>query len=98
MINPNEDRVILKAVPPETKTASGLIVPVEAQKVELWEVVAIGPSCHNLCKECRTKIANELKIGMIVLININAGMDINYENEDLRIIRYSDIHAYDHKK
>ena len=98
MIKPNEDRVILKAVPPETTTATGLIVPVEAQKVELWEVVAIGPACHTLCKDCRSKIANELEVGMIVMISQNAGMDITYEGEDYRVIRYTDIHLYDTKK
>ncbi len=94
---PNDDRVVLKPIPPETKTKTGLIIPVEGQKVVLWEVVSIGPSSQE-CKTCKTKRDTKLEVGMLVLINENAGMDYEDEGEQFRIIRFSDIHAYDHKK
>lgn len=98
IINPNEDRVLLRAITPEAVTASGLHIPSEAQKVSLWEVVAIGPSCNGRCKDCQALLPVELEVGDIVLININSGMEFTYEKNDFRIIRYADIHAYDKKR
>jgi chaperonin GroES len=97
MLKPNEDRIFLKPIPPETKTASGLIIPIEAQKVALWEVLSVGPVIGN-CKKCGAEKVQELKPGMLVLINENAGMDFTYENETYRVVRFNDIHAYDDKK
>ncbi len=97
-MKPNEDRVLLKPIAPETETASGILIPLEAQKIKLWEVVAIGPACHGVCEDCKGKIATKLEIGMVVLININAGEDFVDEGEDRRIVRYKDIHTYDDKK
>jgi co-chaperonin GroES (HSP10) len=94
-MKPNEDRVFLKAIPPEKRTETGIIIPLEAQKVDYWEVTAIGPSSGE-CKVCKTQreIAENLKPGMIVLINKEAGMDFEYEGE-YRVVRFSDIHGYD---
>ena len=93
---PNEDRIFLKAISPEKRTESGIIIPLEAQKIDFWEVIAIGPSSAE-CKVCKTKreIADILKPGMIVLINKEAGMDCEYEKEEFRVIRFSDVHGYD---
>lgn len=97
MMTPNEDRVLLKPIPPEETTSSGIIIPLEAQKVEIWEVVAIGPTSTS-CRKCGTDRPTELKPGMLVLINESAGMDFSDNGEKLRIVRFTDIHAYDDKK
>jgi len=85
---PSEDRVILKPIPPETKTKSGLIIPNEAQKVQLWEVVAVGP------------IQGQVKLekGMVVLIPESAGYDFEDNGEPFRVIRHGSIDLYDFKK
>lgn len=95
-MHPNEDRVTLKAIAPEEKTAGGLYKPVEAQKIEIWEVVEIGQSSQ-CCKTCGTKRDETLKPGDLVYINETAGLDYSYEG-DFRVVRFSDIHLYDEKK
>lgn len=95
MMHPNEDRVTLKAIAAEEKTAGGLYKPVESQKIELWEVVEIGDSSQK-CKVCGTKRETTLQPGMIVYINETAGLDYSYEG-DFRVVRFSDIHIYDEK-
>lgn len=94
MFKPNEDRVILKPIDPDKETKTGLIIPVEAQKVKIWEVVAIGPSSTD-CKTCGNKRNDDLKPGMLAMINENAGMDFEYEDQLFRVVRYSDIHLYE---
>lgn len=87
-MNPTEDRVVLKPIPPDTKTKSGLIIPPESQKVEMWEVVAVGPT------EQKVKI----EPGMIVVIPEGAGYDFTENGQPLRIIRHGSIDLYDDKK
>ncbi len=100
MWKPNEDRVYLIPIPPEEKTESGIYKPSEAQKIEAWEVIAIGPSSAE-CKVCKTQrdIIKNLKVGMLVMINKEAGMDVEKTefNPDFRVIRFGDIHGYDDK-
>ena len=88
MLFPTEDRVILKPVPPETKTKSGLIIPIEGQKIKMWEVVSVGPS------EQKVKI----QPGMIVVIHTEAGYDFEEDGQPLRVIRHGSIDLYDDKK
>ena len=87
-MNPTEDRVIIKPIPPETKTKSGLIIPNEAQKIQLWEVVSVGP------------MQGQVKIepGMVVMIPESSGHDFEYEGQHLRVIRHNSIELYDTKK
>lgn len=87
MLHPTEDRVLLKAIPPDTKTKSGLIIPVEGQKIKMWEVVAVGPS------EQKVKI----EPGMIVVIPSEAGYDFEEDGQELRVIRHGSIDLYDYK-
>lgn len=87
-MQPTEDRVILKPVPPDTKTKSGIIIPNEAQKIQLWEVVSIGPTSSPV----------KLEKGMIVCIPESAGYDFEYEGEKLRVVRIGSIDLYDTRK
>ncbi len=96
-MKPNDDRVIIKPIPAAEKTKSGLFVPLEAQKVAIWEVVSIGPSSLE-CKNCKTHRETELREGMLVMINENAGMDFSEGDQHYRVIRFSDIHLFDEKK
>jgi len=87
-MKPAQDRVILKPIPPETKTKSGLIIPNEAQKIQLWEVVSVGP----------TDNPTKLEKGMIVTIPESAGYDFEDNGEPFRVIRHGSIDLYDTKK
>lgn len=84
---PKEDRVVLKGITPEKMTASGLHIPLEAQKTSIWEVLAIGPVTG-----VKTEIV--LKEGDLVMISDAAGMDIEVDGEEQRVVRFSDIHLY----
>lgn len=104
MLQPTEDRIILKPVPPDTKTKTGLIIPESAQKVALWEVVAVGPSVGNkiaLVGERVTIVQNpevNIKPGMIVMIPETAGVDFEDHGEPRRVIRHSSIELYSEKQ
>ena len=87
-MKPTEDRLIIKPVPPETQTKSGLIIPTEAQKVQMWEVVSVGPTEQKI----------KIEPGMIVVIPESAGTDFEYEGEKLRVIRHASIELYDQRK
>lgn len=101
---PSEDRVILKPIPPETQLKSGLIIPIEAQKVKLWEVVAVGPQVQNKIVVVGDKVTvvqnPELKIqpGMIVMIPEAAGIDFEEDGQPFRVIRHSSIELYSEKQ
>lgn len=90
MWKPKENRVALKPVPPEEKTKSGLIIPTEAQKVSEYEVLAIGPLTGS---NLEAKI--ELLPGMHVIVNNGAGLDIEIDGEEQKVVQFSDIHLYD---
>jgi len=85
---PTEDRVILKPIPPETKTKSGLIIPNEAQKIALWEVVDVGPQQGQV----------KLEPGMVVMIPEGAGYDFEDQGEQRKVIRHGSVDLYDFKK
>ena len=86
-LKPTEDRIILKPVPPDTKTKSGLIIPNEAQKIQMWEVVEVGPSQGPI----------KLEPGMIVTIPESAGYDYEFDDQKYRVIRHGSIDLYSEK-
>ena len=85
---PTEDRVIIKPIPPETKTKTGLIIPSEAQKIALWEVVDVGPQQGQV----------KLEPGMVVMIPEGAGYDFEDKGEPRKVIRHGSVDLYDYKK
>jgi len=87
-MSPTEDRIILKPIPPETKTKTGLIIPNEAQKIKLWEVVDVGPSQGQV----------KLEPGMVVMIPEGAGYDFDDNGNPFKVIRHGSVELYDHKK
>ncbi len=83
-IKPLGDRVLLKIVEAETKTASGLYIPETAQeKTQTGTVVAIGDD-----KDLIT-----VKIGEKVMYDKYAGTSISVNDEDHLIIKMQDIIA-----
>ncbi len=85
-IQPLADRVVVEAAPAETKTASGIIIPDNAQeKPQKGTVVAVG---NGKPEEPMT-----VKIGDTVLYGKYAGTEVAIEGKDVLIMRESDIFA-----
>ena len=90
-IKPLSDRVIIKAQEAEEKTASGIILPDTAkEKPQMGEVVSIGPGKTN---DSGNHIKMTVKKGDKVLYGKYSGTEINYEGNDLLIMRETDILA-----
>jgi len=90
-IKPLADRVVVKAQEAEETTASGIILPDTAkEKPQAGEVVAIGPG---KISESGNKIAMTLKVGDNVLYGKYSGTEITVGDDDVLIMRESDILA-----
>ena len=89
-LKPLGDRVIVKMVETEEKTASGLILAGSAkEKPEMAEVVAVGPGGTVDGKE----VVMTIKVGEKVITSKYAGTSVKFEGEEYTIVRQSDILA-----
>ena len=87
-IKPLGDRVVVRPQPAEEKTASGLFIPDTAkEKPQRGTVVAVGPGKV----ENGTKVDMTVSDGDIVLYGKYSCTEIAINNEDLLIMRESDI-------
>ena len=85
-ITPLADRVLIKVSEAETKTASGIIIPDNAQeKPQKGTVVATGKGTKD------NPIT--VKVGDIVLYGKFSGTELKHEGEEFIIMRESDIFA-----
>lgn len=90
-VKPLEDRVILKPMEAEQKTAGGIIIPDNAkEKPQKGEVIATGPGKTN---EKGAKIEMTLKKGDKVLYGKYSGTEITIDGQDYLIVRESDVLA-----
>jgi len=88
-IKPLQDRVLVKRLEAEEKTASGLYIPDSAkEKPQEGEVVAVGPG---KVLEGGNKIELTVKVGDKVLFSKYAGTDIKLDGEEYLIMREDDI-------
>jgi chaperonin GroES len=88
-IRPLHDRVIVKRLDNERKTASGIVIPDNvAEKPDQGEVVAVGPGKRD---EHGKLIPVELKVGDRVLFGKYAGQVVKVEGEELMVMREDDI-------
>lgn len=89
-LRPLADRVIVKAIPTEEKTKSGIIMPDTAkEKPQEGEVIAVGPGKM----EKGERIPMEVKVGDRVIYSKYAGTEVKYDGEEYLILRESDIQA-----
>jgi chaperonin GroES len=90
-LKPLADRVIVRALEAEEKTAGGLFIPDTAkEKPQQGEVVAVGPG---KVADDGKKIALEVKVGDKVLYGKYSGTEVKVGNEEYLIMRESDIFA-----
>jgi len=86
---PLHDRVAMRRVASETKTAGGLIIPDTAQeKPQQGEVVAVGPGARNQRGEL---VPPGVKAGDRVLFAKWSGTEVKLDGDELLIMSESDI-------
>lgn len=86
---PLHDRVVVRRVDSEAKTAGGIIIPDTAkEKPQEGEVVAVGPGGR---KDNGDLIALDVKAGDRVLFGKWSGTEVKIDGEDLLIMKESDI-------
>lgn len=86
---PLHDRVLVRRVQNEEKTAGGIILPDSVQeKPSEGEVIAIGTGIK---AENGTVTALDVKVGDRVLFGKWGGTEVKVDGEDLLIMKESDI-------
>jgi len=90
-LRPLHDRVIVKRLDNETKTASGIVIPDNAaEKPDQGEVLAIGPGKKD---DKGNSIALDVKVGDRVLFGKYAGQAVKVDGQELLVMREEDIMA-----
>ncbi|MDD2366768.1 MAG: co-chaperone GroES [Desulfuromonadaceae bacterium] len=90
-LRPLQDRIIVKRVEEETKTAGGLFIPETAkEKPQRGEIVAAG---NGKKTEDGKVLPLDVKIGDIVLFGKYAGTEVKVDGEDYLMMREDDILA-----
>ena len=86
---PLHDRVLVRRVTPEEKTAGGIIIPDTAkEKPQEGEVIAVGSGTLNDEGELRPL---DVKPGDRILFGKWSGTEVRLEGEELLIMKESDI-------
>ncbi|NLE02251.1 MAG: co-chaperone GroES [Fibrobacter sp.] len=90
-VKPLADRVIIRPLEAETKTAGGIIIPDNAKEKPMQgEVIAVGPG---KVADSGQKIDMNLKEGDKVLYGKYSGTEVSIEGTDYLIMRESDVLA-----
>jgi chaperonin GroES len=88
-LRPLGDRVVIKKVEAEEKTKSGIVLPSSAkEQPQMAEVLAIGVEVEN---DDKTK--GQLKVGDKIIFSKYAGTEIKVENQEVTVLKFSDILA-----
>jgi chaperonin GroES len=86
---PLHDRVVVRRIEADEKTAGGIIIPDTAkEKPSQGEVIAVGPGGRD---ESGKLIPIDIKAGDTVLFGKWSGTEVKIEGEDLLIVKESDI-------
>jgi chaperonin GroES len=86
---PLHDRVVIRRIEADQKTAGGIIIPDTAkEKPQEGEVVAVGPGARD---ESGKVNALDVKAGDRVLFGKWSGTEVKVNGEDLLIMKESDI-------
>ena len=86
---PLHDRVVVRRVESEEKTAGGIIIPDTAkEKPQEGEVIAVGPGARD---EAGKLVPLDVKAGDRVLFGKWSGTEVKLDGQDLLIMKESDI-------
>jgi chaperonin GroES len=90
-LRPLHDRVIIKRLDNETKTASGLVIPeTAAEKPDQGEILAVGTGKKD---DSGKIIPLDVKVGDRVLFGKYAGQTVKVDGNELLVMREEDIMA-----
>jgi chaperonin GroES len=88
-IRPLHDRVIVKRIDEERKTASGIVIPdTAAEKPDQGEVLAVGKGKKT---EDGKLIALDVKVGDKILFGKYSGQTVKVKGDELLVMREEDI-------
>jgi chaperonin GroES len=86
---PLHDRVVVRRVEGESKTAGGIIIPdTAAEKPQQGEVLAVGPGAR---EDSGKLIPLDVKKGDKVLFGKWSGTEVKIDGQELLIMKESDI-------
>ncbi len=86
---PLHDRVVVRRIEEEQKTAGGIIIPDTAKEKPMQgEVIAVGPGARN---EKGELVALDVKVGDTVLFGKWSGTEVKLDGTELLIMKESDI-------
>jgi len=86
---PLHDRVVVRRVKSEEKSAGGIIIPDTAQeKPQEGEVTAVGPGARD---EVGKLVPLDVKVGDRILFGKWSGIEVELDGEELLIMKESDI-------
>jgi chaperonin GroES len=86
---PLHDRVVVRRLTAEEKTAGGIIIPDTAKEKPMeGEVIAVGPGARN---EAGALVALDVKAGDKILFGKWSGTEVKLNGEELLIMKESDI-------
>jgi chaperonin GroES len=86
---PLHDRVVVRRVESEEKTAGGIIIPDTAkEKPQEGEIIAVGPGGRD---ESGKLIPIDLKVGDRILFGKWSGTEVKIDSEELLIMKESDV-------
>jgi chaperonin GroES len=90
-VKPLADRVIVRALEAEEKTAGGIIIPDNAkEKPQKGEIIAVGPG---KISDSGQKIDMSVKKGDKVLYGKYSGTEVTIDGQEYLIMRESDVLA-----
>jgi chaperonin GroES len=91
-VKPLQDRLVIKPVIEEHKTAGGIIMPdtVSKEKPVRGEVIAVGPGKFD--KEGK-RMALDVKVGDEVMYGKYAGTEFKQDDQEYLIVDYNDVLA-----
>ena len=90
-LQPLADRLVVKPIEKEEITKGGIVLPDTArEKPQEGEVMAVGPG---RLSEDGKRLAIDVKVGDIVVYAKYGGTEIKIDDEELIILRESDILA-----
>lgn len=88
-IRPLHDRVIVKRMEEERKTASGIVIPDTAtEKPDQGEVIAVGAGKKD---DKGNHMAMDVKVGDRILFGKYSGQTVKVDGEELLVMREEDI-------
>ncbi len=86
---PLHDRVVVRRLDQEERTAGGIIIPDTAkEKPQQGEVIAVGPGARNEKGEI---VALDVKVGDRILFGKWSGTEVKIDGDELLIMKESDI-------